>query len=497
MILKKPFIDLYKFSHNRKINYRPAIDELFNLINSYSDQKDLARLFNYFQKAYDLPIEVTKQKFKRSIAASYIYKQSSFNNKLSLKSAPKSMLTYGALFYACCFTKKDKNINQYKLIIDDICSPIELLRFEKLLNLFGKENVLCIARDQEIKQQFPEYNIYSKKFFRDFNKIDLIKSIFKEFFSGFWIVLYTSIKTRLNLFPASLEVIHSYLSFKSLFATNNADYIIQERHYGTNPVKNYLFQKSGGISSATIQKNIVEADLMFAYMDIDILFSFGNFGLERLIDFGGRIDKIQPIGSLFMEYYWFEKPLNIETQYDIVFLGINVTNGVNRIDKYEGWSEDYYSSFEWLVKIKNQNPNLKIIVKHHASAGIPDPIENGILKNSGIAIADKNMNSYLLSFSSKCVVTYGSSMGYEMNAHNITSLFIDPGYRCAFLPEREFDNLGTIRITSYKQFEETIEKILVSKEFVNSTFKSKSDLCLESSNTSNNIFNFLQDRNSE
>ena len=299
----------------------------------------------------------------------------------------------------------------------------------------------------------------------------------------------------MNLFPISLQIIHGYLSFKSFFETNEAEYTIQERHYNTDSIKNYLFKKSGGVSSTTIQKNIVEADLMFAYMDIDVLFSLGSSGFQRFLDFGGRINKIQPVGSLFMEHYWFKKPIKLDQKFDILFLGINVTNGVDRIDKYDGWADDYYSSFKWLVKIKNYNPKLRIAIKHHASAGIEDPIELSILKNSGIIISDKNLNSYQLSFSSKCVITYGSTMGYELSAHGITSLFFDPGYRCAFLPEKEIDNLDLLRITSYEKFKESINQIFSSKDFDDITLENKLELCLESSHTSNNIFNYFQDKN--
>ena len=61
-------------------------------------------------------------------------------------------------------------------------------------------------------------------------------------------------KTRVNLFPIALQIIHSYLKFKSIFKLNNAKYVIEERHYDTNAVKNYLFKKYGGISATTIQK---------------------------------------------------------------------------------------------------------------------------------------------------------------------------------------------------------------------------------------------------
>ena len=47
------------------------------------------------------------------------------------------------------------------------------------------------------------------------------------------------------------DKLHSY---KTLFESNVAQYVIQERHYDTNPIKNYLFN--------TKIKNIEESDLI-------------------------------------------------------------------------------------------------------------------------------------------------------------------------------------------------------------------------------------------
>jgi hypothetical protein len=489
--LKKNLVNLFKFSHDRKIHYLPAVNELFKVIEDFSSQKELNPVVQHFISRYDLPEDVIKQKIKLGVAKSYVYRDAKFDDKLSLYSMPKSMLAYGALIYAFFFIKKDKKITKYKLIIDDVCDLVELERFKKLINLIGKKNTLVVLRNFEI-QDDTGYNFYNKKLFRGFDKNELCDSIYKEFFSGFWIVFVASLKTKINLFPLTLEIIHSFLSFKSLFDSNKADFILQERHYNTNAVKNYLFKKMGGVSSATIQKNIIEADLMFAFMDIDILFSLGNSGFGRLFDYGAKIDTVHPVGSFFMEYYWFDKDFKIENNFDILFLGINVTNGESRIDKYTKWNEDYYTSFKWLVKIKKYNPKLRIAIKHHASAGIEDPVELSILKNSGIIIADKKLNSYQLAFSSKCVLTYGSTMGYELAAHGVHSLFVDPNFRCAFLPEIENDNLGKNRISSYDDFKKAVDCILNGNGNDYLPTLTKFDLCRESTETSKNIVDYLK-----
>ena len=149
--------------------------------------------------------------------------------------------------------------------------------------------------------------------------------------SGIWTVLKVSIKTRVNLFPIALQIIHSYLKFKSIFKLNNAKYVIEERHYDTN-VKNYLFKKYGGIGAFTIQKNIFQNDPINWYMDIDILFSLGQTGYEDMLRYGGSARSVKPVGSMFMEAMWFDKKTHTEKIFDLIILGINTANEYGRLD---------------------------------------------------------------------------------------------------------------------------------------------------------------------
>ena len=492
MTKEKKDVNLINYSHDREAHYKVTADEIFNLINNYTDQKELIELYNYFEKNYQLPVRVVKQTIRQYIARSYLFKSGKFDSKLRIKNIPKSMLRYGALVYALFFTKRKSKVKNFKLIIDDICTPHELERFEKLLNLVGKDKVLCITRDINIEQDFPEYCIYNKKLFRDINLTDLLKSIFNEFFFGVWVVLKASVKTKVNLFPASLEVIHSYLSFKALFESNSAEYVIQERHYGTNAVKNYLFKQAGGIASTSIQKNIFQVDPMFFYVDIDILYSQGRSGFNEFLGYGGHVREVSPVGSVFMEYYWFSNtavPPSLEKKYDVLFLGINLAD---RMDSYNGFLEDYYSSFKWLVRLKRDNPNYRIGVIHHASLQNVDATEAAILLNSGVEVIDKVTNSYAAAFSSKCAITYGSTMGYELNAHELPAFFIDPDYRCSFLPNERIDFIDKLRMTSYDNFSKSVKAILMNNESELLTTEQKSMLCLNSAIASDNIYKLLQ-----
>ncbi len=484
-------INLLSFHHDRKSHYKVIADETFNLINNFTDQEEFNELYNYFDKKYTLPRNVVKQTIRQHIARSYILKDCKFNSKLSLKNIPKSIFLYSALIYALFFSGFKKRTKKYSLIIDNITSALELKRFEKLLNLVGNYKVLCIIREESIKKTFPQYQFYKKRPFRNINLSDLFKSLFNEIFFGIWVVLKISIKTKVNLFPISFRIIHNYLSYKSLFDSNIANYIIQGKHYETEPIKNFMFKKLGGIASTSIQKNIIENAPLFFYMDLDILFSLGKDGYSRIYEYGGRVDKVYPVGSLFMEYQSFAKKQKLIKKYDIAILGINTSNAYSRLDFFDKFMDDYYSLYRWAAKLSLERPNYKIVVIHHASAG-EDIIEDKILSGSNVKVLDKNYNSYEIAFSSKLAITYGSTMGYELNAHNLPTLFVDPGSRCAFLPEKGSDYIDNLRLDTYDKFKLIAEDIIDNKKIKNLEKNSSENFCLESSTVSNRINTYFE-----
>jgi hypothetical protein len=117
-----------------------------------------------------------------------------------------------------------------------------------------------------------------------------------------------------------------------------------------------------------------------------------------------------------------------------------------------------------------------------------------ILLESNVNILDKNINSYEIAFASNCAITYGSTMGYELNAHNKKTLFIDPGFRCTFLPEKGSEYIDNLRLDTYAKFNFMIKDIIENKK-INNLFKdSYQNLCLESSNVSNRIFNYFENQ---
>ena len=477
------------YVYDRDVNFKDTADDLYSHINNFTNREDFLSLYNYFETVYGLPQSVTKQKIRQHLGRSYLFKEQKFKSRLKLRNIPRYIFLYGGLIYALFFATQKSESKTYSLIIDNIQDPIELLRFEKLLNLFGSSKVLCVSRERDVSLDFPNYNLINTKLFRNFFLKDLLSSIYNEMFSGIWIVLKVSINTRVNLFPIALQIIHSYLNFKSIFESNKAQYVIQERHYDTNAVKNYLFKKYGGIGAVTIQKNIFQNDPINWYMDIDILLSLGQTGYEDMLRYGGSARSVKPVGSMFMESVWFDKKISTEKKFDVAILGINTANEYGRLDSFNEFMSDYYSLAKWCAKLSIERPDFRIALIHHASLR-NDLIEKDILKGSNVEVLNPNFNSYETAFSSKCAVTYGSTMGYELNAHGLDTFFIDPGYRCTFLPNQGNHVIDKMRIKSYDEFAHVIDEVVCQGIKYTSNSESAS-WCEESSEVSRKIFSIL------
>ena len=243
--------NLLDYSHNRSIPFKESADELYDLINAFAARPELNAFFDYFDTAYNLPKSVVRQRVCQHIARSYSENKAAFKPRLKIKAVPKHLLQYGALLYALAFAKRKKKVKVFKLIIDDICSVIEFRRWKTLIDVVGKEQVLCRTDGISIDEDCSGYKLFNDSKFQNVNIVELLKSIKNELFFGIWVVLKASLKVKVNLFPVALRIIYSYLTYSSFFANHSALYLIQERHYNTDAVKNYLFKKAGG--SARLQ----------------------------------------------------------------------------------------------------------------------------------------------------------------------------------------------------------------------------------------------------
>ena len=482
-------LSLLDYSHDRTIPFKDAADELFNVINIYTEQDHILPFYKYFENVYNLPKPVVQQRVRQHIARSYSEKDAAFKSRLKVKNIPKFLIQYCVLIYALIFAKKRRKIKVFKLIIDDICSVVEFRRWKKLIDVVGKDQVLCRTDGFAIDEDFSNYFLFNDQKFQNINILDLLKSIANELFIGIWVVLKVSLKAKVNLFPIGLRIIYSYLTYKSFFETNSALYMIQERHYNTDAVKNYMFKKAGGERTATIQKGIFQRDSDFFYMDIDVFYTLGESGVDEFLEYGGRVGNIVPVGSMFMEHYWFSNiPSNLKQEYDVLYLGFNF---MDKMDTYDGFLEDYYSTFRWLVKLKKENPDYKIAIAHHSRAKIPDPAEAAILLDSGVETIQKLTGSYALASSSRFTVTYGSTIAYELSAHNVTTYFLDPRRQCTFLPVENVSHVDRLRLTTYESFASSVKAALSGNGRPSLTQEQKAHLCIESSTVSERIFKTL------
>jgi len=482
-------LSLLDYSHDRKIPHKDGAGELFNVINIYTEQADILPFYKYFENVYKLPKPVVQQRVRQHIARSYSEKDAAFKSRLKLINIPKALIEYLALIYALIFAKKRRKLKVFKLIIDDICSVIELRRWKKLIDTVGKEQVLCRTDGIAIDDDFFTCHLVNDKKFQNINISDLLKSIASELFIGIWVVLKVSLKTKVNLFPIALRIIFSYLTYKSFFEANSALYMIQERHYNTDAIKNYMFKKAGGERTATIQKGVFQRDSDFFYMDIDVFYTLGESGVDEFSEYGGRVGSTVPVGSMFMEHYWFTNvPSNLKQEYDVLYLGFNF---MDKMDTYDGFLDDYYSTFRWLVQLKKENPDYKIAIAHHSRMKIPDPAEAAILLDSGVETITKLTGSYALAFSSRFTVTYGSTIAYELSAHNLTTFFLDPRRQCTFLPVEAVSHVDRLRLTTYESLASSVRAVLSGDGRPSLTQEQKAHLCLESSTVSERIFKTL------
>ena len=100
--------------------------------------------------------------------------------------------------------------------------------------------------------------------------------------------------------------------------------MIEEKFYATSELKNFLFKSLGGKKCACIQKNILEHSIS-SFIRSDIFFSLATNTAKIIKVLGGYVEKIYPVGSLFMESAWFKQKKDLESipDIDILIIGIN------------------------------------------------------------------------------------------------------------------------------------------------------------------------------
>ena len=481
-------MSIIEFSHDRETNPADSSPELFRKLEQFGESEKLNSFCNYLRSAYGIPESVVRNEVKSRVAKRYNYQLAEFDNKIRARSMFVATFKYlGMLFYMLLFSKKHNRRESCLLMIDDIRSSVELDRFGTLIQTIGESKVIAVIKGSLSQKHPVDLRLKFLLSLRGFHAGTIRKVIYHELRLGLWVYLLASINTRVNCVWIGSRIINDYLYATTVCGLVKSKYSLQERPYETSAVKNWVLKSRMGCRTLTLQKNIFQYDKIFFFIDTDSLLSLGQQTANLYSKYGGRIEEIIPVGSLFMEYYWYKDPSSRNSiQTDVLLLGINTSNAYSRMDSYDGFMDDYYGAMEWLVRLKQEYPDMSIAIKHHFSAGEDDG-EDQLIKDSGVEVIDKSKNSYELAFNTKCIVTYGSTMGFEMLGHGSSVIFLDPRHNNSFLPINIEEDGRLYRPTSYDQFKEAVKSIIYSRTATDQSRSTTDKYCLRSDSVSSRI----------
>jgi hypothetical protein len=486
-------IELLKFSHNRDVSYKQSCDDLRDIIDAFVEQSALDDWYYHFEVSYSLPRDVIKQQMKAYLSRSYDYRRCFFYEEYFQKERFKSAAKHVAfLSYVLYFSKHyPESVNVYELINQCIFEK-DFNLLSKLIDLFGKQNVLNIAQSYMYK---PEYKMLYRPEYKFYDRNEVTRTLFQETKKGLRLYLDLSKKARINLLPIASTIIKQYLYAYSIFKYNRSKYYIEQRYNGTSAVRNHIFHKFGGTYSCCTQIGVVPLGANGFYYDTDVFFSLGKETAKRAYKYGARIDHIVPVGSTAMECYYFNNNVNRtrEKIYEIVYLTNKTNWGFHYLDAYSTFKDDYYDTFRWLADFSKKNPHLRIGIKKQPKSEV-DEREREITENTSIKYIDKTLNSYEVAFQAKCAVTSGSTTGYELFGNGLPVLYLDPGRRSLFFPDRDDSSLDPYRVSNYDEFCEKME-IMLSGQLLNGAENiDKSAFCMDSTNVSERIYSWFLSR---
>lgn len=484
-------MSISSFRHDRSLTPDKSTKVLKSYIDKVTQQEQLEGWYSFFEKEFGLPKRVVNQYVKSYFASSFDYSsRMGFGKQLLFSNFIVGIAKYIGFCIKIFLNRKKTKIDSIdaNLIIDQIEFDQEALRFLKLMKLFGKENCIVVIPGGQ------KFNTEGVKSINRIPYVDyylgsnFIRTVFKGGISFF----IHSIRSKINLFYISSSILNSYFYYSTLFMMVKADYCLQMRHYHTNAVKNHLFRNSGGKCSATMQKNICQVGHNGFYYDTDIFFALGKKTIGSVIDLGGNINKIIPVGSIHMEHgYFLDYELNpkIQKKYQLVYMGGNELKNGSVHDIYDHFYEDYLEHFQWLVRLADDKKDWTIAIKHHSNYK-GDLVESSIMDGSKVVYLDNDTNSYLLAFQSCAIASFASTMIYEMLGHNVPSIFMNPMGRNSQFVHGDNESLQW-QAYCYDDFKNKMERLV--ENHINIDIQDKEDFCLNSSNVSQHIHRTLID----
>ena len=485
---------LQKYKVDKQNNPSKICSDLVKYVQKYVNQNNsIKKILTDISNFYKIPNKVLRQKTYQIIFNDFNFKKNKFeryNNFFLLI----DIFKYYFIVLINIFFHKEKIGKQknYNLICDNVFDQNDVDRYSNLIKIF--KNV-CLLGSYTNKKK-----VMSEEYFR--YKVSNIGTsnlpLKKKFFFlklGFKII-YFSIVDRTNYLRIFFLLVYDILRSIHIFSNIKAKFFFTNKFYGTSPIFNYFFKKSGGLKSSCFQKNILAYSLScFVYSDI--LFTLGKGQGKICNKLGGKIKTIVPVGSLFMENAWFNKKKDLKNvpKANILILGINTLKNTRHYvnNNYENC---YYNFFlNWINQLALDFPNLKIVYKHHNDY-LQDSRERKKFSNSRVEILVKNNSinsSYAYAHKSELIISFASTMILEILGHGKKAFFIDPNLK----GNQWFDDikkLNEYRIGSY----EILKKIVKDRKKLPKVKNHYKDFyCLESKHVSKKIANHLTHKTNE
>ena len=475
------------FRLNRDKNILLLLRDLKAFIKKILNEKEIQKFISNLSASLMIPKKILHLEFEQIIYKNFENQNGKFSKKFYLRNVIFSSTKFLLICFFIIFnSKKIEKKTRTKLIVDDIDKNNIPDRF---FSLSKKIDTIFISTHQLDKK----FKTFIFKKYLNCSKLISFISNPKKVFQIFLFTLIHSFKSKNNLFPFAIEVIKCVAKYETVFSRIKADFTIQERHYNTSALKNFIFKQKGGKLNTVVQKNIFQINGIGMYINTDIFFSLGNLTAKDLSKLGGRAKMIIPIGSLFMEYnFHFRKEKNSNKVYDILVFA----SDHNKIfhSGYNEYYKEYLVHFDWIKKFAIKFP------KYHIGIKLKKVITDQVVVQKFKDIQNVNFlfdrgsysDSYYLGQKAKALCTWSSTLAFEFLGDGRVSYFIDPQNKnISFIPNEK--HLLKFKLNSYKKFENNllIQIQKPSKRILRNK-KESNNFCLKSDKVSINIYKNLK-----
>lgn len=400
-----------------------SVNVLFRFTESLFSDSKVSLALEGIANRLCLDILVLRRYFGNSISNAYNNKKGKFESDLSILSI---VISIGQIFLVLLLVpvlssagnRPRKKVNCH-VLVDGIQTNAELKRWSALKKTLNND-VVFLTKSDNIS--IPDFDVFAWKQLYGYKVDSRFLMVCRVCFCAFVPLLILSLRYKINFFHLLLRLINDFLYYSCIFSIINGKYLIQDRNLGsTNAVKNFLFKKFGGIASCCVQKNIWQSSGTALYTDIDIFFAIGKRTGELVLPFGSRLGKTYAVGSMSMQNALSgrENRESASQVLDVLFVGSNTATDLRR-----DWSANY-EAIKWLVQLANEFPQMKFGIKHHQYS-IPDPNEAIVTKGSRLIYIDPDCNSYTQALDSRIIVSYASTLIYEMIGIGKHAYFLDP-----------------------------------------------------------------------